>query len=186
MPASFIPALKDHERFLSRSQDMELQLSSKEKELEQLFQKQRRVSERLLKWFPPSCTSAFNVHKNFTPTNSQLSQTEIQLQEQQYVIHNRQYRQLSIKYDKTYLISHIICQDRTELHSSANFLLFTFIKYNVINTSSAAGTAACVDRYCEISICPVSPPFRLALITAKSWNETRWLFFSSQLLRTLN
>uniref|UniRef100_A0AAQ6AAE3 EF-hand domain-containing protein n=1 Tax=Amphiprion ocellaris TaxID=80972 RepID=A0AAQ6AAE3_AMPOC len=35
--------LQDYERFLSRSQDMELQLSSKEKELEQLFQKQRRL-----------------------------------------------------------------------------------------------------------------------------------------------
>lgn len=45
-PFSFIPALKDYERFLSRSQDLELQLSSKEKELEQLFQKQRRVSEK--------------------------------------------------------------------------------------------------------------------------------------------
>ncbi|XP_008291518.1 ras and EF-hand domain-containing protein homolog [Stegastes partitus] len=33
--------LQDYERFLSRSQDLELQLSSKEKELEQLFQKQR-------------------------------------------------------------------------------------------------------------------------------------------------
>ncbi|XP_034391405.1 ras and EF-hand domain-containing protein homolog isoform X2 [Cyclopterus lumpus] len=35
--------LQDHERFLSRSQDMELQLSGKEKELEQLFQKQKRL-----------------------------------------------------------------------------------------------------------------------------------------------
>lgn len=42
---SFITGLKDYERFLSRSQDLELQLSGKEKELEQLFQKQRRVSE---------------------------------------------------------------------------------------------------------------------------------------------
>lgn len=38
-----ITVLQDYERFLSRSQDLELQLSSKEKELEQLFQKQRRV-----------------------------------------------------------------------------------------------------------------------------------------------
>uniref|UniRef100_UPI003AAA796D EF-hand calcium-binding domain-containing protein 4B n=1 Tax=Centroberyx gerrardi TaxID=166262 RepID=UPI003AAA796D len=35
--------LQDYERFLSRSQDLELQLSSKEKELEHLFQKQRRL-----------------------------------------------------------------------------------------------------------------------------------------------
>uniref|UniRef100_A0A667ZI89 Calcium release activated channel regulator 2A n=1 Tax=Myripristis murdjan TaxID=586833 RepID=A0A667ZI89_9TELE len=35
--------LQDHERFLSRSQDLEMQLSSKERELEQLFQKQRRL-----------------------------------------------------------------------------------------------------------------------------------------------
>lgn len=35
--------LQDYERFLSRSKDLELQLSSKEKELEQLFQKQRRL-----------------------------------------------------------------------------------------------------------------------------------------------
>ncbi|XP_068579611.1 EF-hand calcium-binding domain-containing protein 4B [Cebidichthys violaceus] len=35
--------LQDYEHFLSRSQDMELQLSGKEKELEQLFQKQRRL-----------------------------------------------------------------------------------------------------------------------------------------------
>lgn len=41
---SFISALKDHERFLSRCQEMELQLLGKEKEMEQLFQKQRRVS----------------------------------------------------------------------------------------------------------------------------------------------
>ncbi|KAF7198719.1 transcript variant X2 [Nothobranchius furzeri] len=36
--------LQDYERFLSLSKDLELQLSSKEKELDQLFQKQRRVS----------------------------------------------------------------------------------------------------------------------------------------------
>lgn len=35
--------LEDYERFLSRSKDLELQLSSKEKELENLFQKQRRL-----------------------------------------------------------------------------------------------------------------------------------------------
>lgn len=38
--------LQDYERFVSRSQDMELQLSSKEKELEQLFQKQRRLEQQ--------------------------------------------------------------------------------------------------------------------------------------------
>uniref|UniRef100_A0A671YUG5 Calcium release activated channel regulator 2A n=1 Tax=Sparus aurata TaxID=8175 RepID=A0A671YUG5_SPAAU len=38
--------LQDYERFLSRSQDMELQLSSKEKELEKLFQKQRRLEHQ--------------------------------------------------------------------------------------------------------------------------------------------
>ncbi|KAK2841982.1 hypothetical protein Q5P01_012182 [Channa striata] len=38
--------LEDYERFLSRSQDLELQLSSKEKELEQLFQKQRRLERQ--------------------------------------------------------------------------------------------------------------------------------------------
>ncbi|KAK5598868.1 hypothetical protein CRENBAI_002989 [Crenichthys baileyi] len=35
--------LQDYERFLSRSKDLELQLSRKEKELEHLFQKQRRL-----------------------------------------------------------------------------------------------------------------------------------------------
>uniref|UniRef100_A0A8C8DW39 Calcium release activated channel regulator 2A n=1 Tax=Oryzias sinensis TaxID=183150 RepID=A0A8C8DW39_9TELE len=35
--------LQDYERFLSRSRDLELQLSNKEKELEQLFQKQRKL-----------------------------------------------------------------------------------------------------------------------------------------------
>ncbi|XP_041650693.1 EF-hand calcium-binding domain-containing protein 4B isoform X2 [Cheilinus undulatus] len=35
--------LQDYERYLSRSQELEMQLSSKEKELEQLFQKQRRL-----------------------------------------------------------------------------------------------------------------------------------------------
>uniref|UniRef100_A0A8K9X0G2 EF-hand domain-containing protein n=1 Tax=Oncorhynchus mykiss TaxID=8022 RepID=A0A8K9X0G2_ONCMY len=35
--------LQDTERFLSRSQDLEHQLSSKERELEQIFQKQRRL-----------------------------------------------------------------------------------------------------------------------------------------------
>ncbi|KAM3870078.1 EF-hand calcium-binding domain-containing protein 4B [Diretmus argenteus] len=35
--------LQDYKQFLSRSQGLELQLSSKEKELEQLFQKQRRL-----------------------------------------------------------------------------------------------------------------------------------------------
>ncbi|XP_055795733.1 EF-hand calcium-binding domain-containing protein 4B isoform X2 [Salvelinus fontinalis] len=35
--------LQDSERFLSRSQDLEHQLSSKERELEQIFQKQRRL-----------------------------------------------------------------------------------------------------------------------------------------------
>ncbi|XP_017274369.1 ras and EF-hand domain-containing protein homolog isoform X2 [Kryptolebias marmoratus] len=35
--------LQDYERFLSQSKDLELQLSSKEKEVEQLFQKQKRL-----------------------------------------------------------------------------------------------------------------------------------------------
>ncbi|XP_005795922.1 ras and EF-hand domain-containing protein homolog [Xiphophorus maculatus] len=35
--------LQDYDRYLSRSKDLELQLSSKEKDLEQLFQKQRRL-----------------------------------------------------------------------------------------------------------------------------------------------
>ncbi|KAF3689076.1 EF-hand calcium-binding domain-containing protein 4B [Channa argus] len=38
--------LEDYERFLSRSQDLELQLSSKERELEQLFQKQKRLEHQ--------------------------------------------------------------------------------------------------------------------------------------------
>uniref|UniRef100_A0A672ZWX1 Ras and EF-hand domain-containing protein homolog n=1 Tax=Sphaeramia orbicularis TaxID=375764 RepID=A0A672ZWX1_9TELE len=38
--------LQDYERFLSRSQDLELQLSAKEKELEQLFQKQRGLEHQ--------------------------------------------------------------------------------------------------------------------------------------------
>ncbi|XP_053175930.1 EF-hand calcium-binding domain-containing protein 4B [Scomber japonicus] len=38
--------LQDYEQFLSRRQDMELQLSSKEKELEQLFQKQRGLEHQ--------------------------------------------------------------------------------------------------------------------------------------------
>ena len=50
--ASFKTTLKDYERFLSRSQELELQLSSKEKELEQLFQKQRRVRGNVTTYFP--------------------------------------------------------------------------------------------------------------------------------------
>ncbi|KAF7662449.1 hypothetical protein LDENG_00235670 [Lucifuga dentata] len=38
--------LQDYEQFLSRSQNLELQLSNKEKELEQLFQKQRRLEHQ--------------------------------------------------------------------------------------------------------------------------------------------
>ncbi|XP_036376469.1 ras-related protein Rab-44-like [Megalops cyprinoides] len=38
--------MQDSERFLSRSQDLELQLSRKEAELEQLFQKQRRLEHQ--------------------------------------------------------------------------------------------------------------------------------------------
>ncbi|XP_037624501.1 ras and EF-hand domain-containing protein homolog isoform X1 [Sebastes umbrosus] len=38
--------LQDYERFLSRSQDLELQLSGKEKELDLLFQKQRRTEHQ--------------------------------------------------------------------------------------------------------------------------------------------
>ncbi|RVE72276.1 hypothetical protein OJAV_G00060170 [Oryzias javanicus] len=38
--------LQDYERFLSRSRDLELQLSSKEKELDQLFQKQRKLESQ--------------------------------------------------------------------------------------------------------------------------------------------
>ncbi|XP_029009714.1 EF-hand calcium-binding domain-containing protein 4B [Betta splendens] len=38
--------LQDYEHFLSRSQDLELQLSSKERELEHLFQKQRRLEHQ--------------------------------------------------------------------------------------------------------------------------------------------
>ncbi|CAJ1057172.1 EF-hand calcium-binding domain-containing protein 4B [Xyrichtys novacula] len=39
-------ALQDHERFLSRRRDLELQLSGKERELEQLSQKQRRLERQ--------------------------------------------------------------------------------------------------------------------------------------------
>ncbi|XP_015230178.1 PREDICTED: ras and EF-hand domain-containing protein homolog isoform X1 [Cyprinodon variegatus] len=38
--------LEDYERFLSRSKDLELQLSSKEKELEHIFQKQRKLEHQ--------------------------------------------------------------------------------------------------------------------------------------------
>ncbi|XP_030646421.1 ras and EF-hand domain-containing protein homolog [Chanos chanos] len=38
--------LQDSERFMSRSQDLEQQLSNKERELEQLFQKQRRLERQ--------------------------------------------------------------------------------------------------------------------------------------------
>ncbi|XP_049429537.1 EF-hand calcium-binding domain-containing protein 4B [Epinephelus fuscoguttatus] len=38
--------LQDYERYLSRSHDLELQLSAKEKELEQIFQKQRRLEHQ--------------------------------------------------------------------------------------------------------------------------------------------
>lgn len=38
--------LQDYKQFLSHSQDLELQLSSKEKELEQLFQKQKRLEHQ--------------------------------------------------------------------------------------------------------------------------------------------
>uniref|UniRef100_A0AAV2L4M9 EF-hand domain-containing protein n=1 Tax=Knipowitschia caucasica TaxID=637954 RepID=A0AAV2L4M9_KNICA len=38
--------LQDYKQFLSRSQDLELQLSSKEKEMEQLFQKQKRLEHQ--------------------------------------------------------------------------------------------------------------------------------------------
>ncbi|XP_032379742.1 ras and EF-hand domain-containing protein homolog [Etheostoma spectabile] len=41
--------LQDYGRFLSRSQDLELQLSAKEKELDQLFQKQRRLENQCQK-----------------------------------------------------------------------------------------------------------------------------------------
>ncbi|CAF98853.1 unnamed protein product, partial [Tetraodon nigroviridis] len=39
-------ALQDQERFLSRCQEMEVQLLGKEKEMEQLFQKQRRLEQQ--------------------------------------------------------------------------------------------------------------------------------------------
>ena len=48
---------QDSERFLSRSQDMEHQLSSKERELDHLFQKQKRV-----RGVPPYTITACHLH----------------------------------------------------------------------------------------------------------------------------
>uniref|UniRef100_A0A8C4HCZ6 EF-hand domain-containing protein n=1 Tax=Dicentrarchus labrax TaxID=13489 RepID=A0A8C4HCZ6_DICLA len=63
--------LQDYERFLSRSQDMELQLSSKEKELEQLFQKQRRLDRQ--------CKDLHNEQHETKVENVKLKQTNDEL-----------------------------------------------------------------------------------------------------------
>lgn len=74
----FYPCTKDHERFLTRCQEMELQLSGKENEMEQLFQKQRRVSS--LETIPTSflyvsASLHFNYidSQNMTATGRQAS-----------------------------------------------------------------------------------------------------------------
>lgn len=59
-PSSLL--FQDYERFVSRSQDLELQLTSKEKELEQLFQKQRRVS-----WRSSISSRTSSVHRDPWP-----------------------------------------------------------------------------------------------------------------------
>uniref|UniRef100_A0A665TKB9 Calcium release activated channel regulator 2A n=1 Tax=Echeneis naucrates TaxID=173247 RepID=A0A665TKB9_ECHNA len=64
--------LQDYERFLSRSQDLELQLASKEKELEQLFDKQKNLERQCEDLHSEQCvTKVENV--KLKQTNDELA-----------------------------------------------------------------------------------------------------------------
>ncbi|KAJ0029756.1 hypothetical protein NQD34_004753 [Periophthalmus magnuspinnatus] len=63
--------LQDYKQFLSRSQDLELQLSSKEKELEHLFQKQKRLEHQ--------CRDLHSEQHETKEENVKLKQTNEEL-----------------------------------------------------------------------------------------------------------
>nr|XP_020458678.1 ras and EF-hand domain-containing protein homolog [Monopterus albus] len=63
--------LQDHEQFLSRSQDLELQLSSKENELDQLFLKQRKLERQ--------CQDLHSEQHMTKEENEKLKQTNDEL-----------------------------------------------------------------------------------------------------------
>ncbi|XP_012688537.2 EF-hand calcium-binding domain-containing protein 4B [Clupea harengus] len=66
--------LQDSERFLSRSQDMEHQLSSKERELDHLFQKQKRLEGQ--------CRDMSSEQQETRVENAMLRQTNEELQKE--------------------------------------------------------------------------------------------------------
>ncbi|XP_041794877.1 EF-hand calcium-binding domain-containing protein 4B [Chelmon rostratus] len=120
--------LQDYERFLSRSQDMELQLSSKEKELEQLFQKQRRLEHQCQELHSEqNVTKVENV--KLKQTNDELardlehiSRELIQAQEQLSVLQEQSTRLHEEKEMEIYRLTEGLHRERASLLKQLDLL----------------------------------------------------------------
>ncbi|XP_043980428.1 EF-hand calcium-binding domain-containing protein 4B isoform X1 [Gambusia affinis] len=120
--------LQDYDRYLSRSKALELQLSSKEKELEQLFQKQRRLECQ--------CQELHSEQHETKVENAKLKQTnedlarELELvsqeltlaQEQLGLLQEQSARLHEEKEMEIYRLSEGLQRERASLHKQLDLL----------------------------------------------------------------
>uniref|UniRef100_A0A3B5LH09 EF-hand domain-containing protein n=1 Tax=Xiphophorus couchianus TaxID=32473 RepID=A0A3B5LH09_9TELE len=125
--------LQDYDRYLSRSKDLELQLSSKEKDLEQLFQKQRRLECQ--------CQELHSEQHETKVENVKLKQTnddlarELELvsqeltlaQEQLGLLQEQSARLHEEKEMEIYRLSEGLQRERASLHKQLDLLRFDSI-----------------------------------------------------------
>ncbi|XP_051917648.1 EF-hand calcium-binding domain-containing protein 4B isoform X2 [Hippocampus zosterae] len=113
--------LQDYKRFVSRSQDLERKLTSKEKELEQLFQKQRRLEDQCQELHSEQhVTKVENV--KLKKTNDELaeelqhtSQELLLAQEQLSLLHEQSMRLNEEKEIEIYRLTEGLQRERTSL-----------------------------------------------------------------------
>ncbi|XP_055011096.1 EF-hand calcium-binding domain-containing protein 4B [Boleophthalmus pectinirostris] len=101
--------LQDYKQFLSRSQDLELQLSSKEKELEQIFQKQKRLELQ--------CQDLHSEQHETKEENVKLKQTNEELQRE--LEHTSQ--ELSLAQEQLLMLQ----MQSTRLHEEKEMEMYT-------------------------------------------------------------
>uniref|UniRef100_A0A665TL68 Calcium release activated channel regulator 2A n=1 Tax=Echeneis naucrates TaxID=173247 RepID=A0A665TL68_ECHNA len=120
--------LQDYERFLSRSQDLELQLASKEKELEQLFDKQKNLERQCEDLHSEQCvTKVENV--KLKQTNDELAREldhtsqELILAQEQLTLLQEQSTQLHEEKEmEVYRVTERLQRERASLIKQLNLL----------------------------------------------------------------
>uniref|UniRef100_A0A665TUY6 Calcium release activated channel regulator 2A n=1 Tax=Echeneis naucrates TaxID=173247 RepID=A0A665TUY6_ECHNA len=117
--------LQDYERFLSRSQDLELQLASKEKELEQLFDKQKNLERQCEDLHSEQCvTKVENV--KLKQTNDELAR-ELDHTSQELILAQEQLTLLQeqcivCQHREVYRVTERLQRERASLIKQLNLL----------------------------------------------------------------